>query len=251
MNILITGASSGIGRELAISYSSNENNLFLCSRNLIKLDDVKKICEAKGSAVFIQKIDVKNKVSIKNFIDEIEEKYPINLLIANAGISAGTADGIESDEQIDEIFSTNLNGVLNTINPAIARMKQRKSGQIAIISSLAGFRGLPSSPAYCASKSAVRVYGEALRGNLAKYNIKINVICPGYIRTAMTDVNDFYMPFLMSAKKCAKIIKSGIEKNKSRIAFPFFLYFEVWLLALLPTQFTDKFLAKLPSKKSL
>jgi short-subunit dehydrogenase len=250
-NILISGASSGIGRALAISYSAADVNLFLCGRNLEKLTETKKLCEDLGAKVFLKVLDVQGKNATKNWIEEIEENHAIDLVIANAGISAGTASGTESIKQIKEIFATNVDGVINLTHPIIEKMKQRKKGQIAIISSLAGFRGLPSSPAYSASKSAVRVYGEALRGNLAKFGIAVNVICPGYVKTSMTDVNEFPMPFLMSAEKCAKIIKSGLTKNKSRIAFPFPLYFVVWFATLLSTKITDPIFAKLPGKKSL
>ena len=130
-------------------------------------------------------------------------------------------------------------------------MQKRQKGQIAIISSLAGFRGLPSSPAYSGSKAAVRVYGEGLRGNLKKFGIAVNVVCPGYIKTPMTDVNKFPMPFLMSAQECAAIIKDGLVKNKSRISFPFPLFFVVWLATLLSNKITDPIFAKLPAKESL
>ncbi len=103
-------------------------------------------------------------------------------MIANAGISAGTSLGPENEDQIMNIFNTNLDGLLNIINPAIEIMEKQKSGQIALMSSLAGMRGLPSSPAYSASKAAVRVYGEGLRGSLQNLGIKVNVICPGYIK---------------------------------------------------------------------
>jgi short-subunit dehydrogenase len=172
-------------------------------------------------------------------------------VIANAGISAGTSGGLESEDQIESIFKTNIDGVINTINPAIKIMEKQKYGQIAIISSLAGFRGLPSSPAYSASKSCVRVYGESIRGSLAPLGIKVNVVCPGYIKTPMTDVNEFPMPFLMDANKAAKIIKNGLRKNRSRIAFPFPLYFVVWLATLISTTITDPIFARLPKKKSL
>lgn len=255
-NILITGASSGIGRALAISYSASGINLFLCGRNLEKLQETRGLCEELGAKVFLEILDVADESAIKNWIEKIDV---LDLVIANAGISAGTAGGSESFAQVKKIFSTNLDGVLNVIHPAIEKMKIKKNkfpkgqivGQIALISSLAGMRGLPSSPAYSGSKAAVRVYGEGLRGNLAPFGIEVNVICPGYIKTPMTDVNDFPMPFLMSVEQCAKIIKRDLAKNKSRIAFPFPLYFLVWLAALLSTKITDPIFAKLPGKKAL
>ena len=146
-NILITGASSGIGKALAIKYAKNsEVNLFLTGRNLERLEEVKKICQSLKANVFSKIIDVCNENEMKNWIEEIEQNYELDLVIASAGISAGTSSGTESCKQIKEIFAINLNGVLNTINPAISKMKERQNGQIAIISSLAGFRGLPSSP---------------------------------------------------------------------------------------------------------
>ncbi len=250
-NILITGAGSGIGRALATTYSSLGVNLFLCGRNSERLQETKTFCEALGAKVFLEILDVTQEEKTKNWIEKIEENFALDLVIANAGISAGTAGGSESFAQIKKIFSTNLDGVLNVIHPAIEKMKFRKKGQIALISSLAGLRGLPSSPAYSGSKAAVRVYGEGLRGNLAPFGIEVNVICPGYIKTPMTDVNDFPMPFLMKVDKCAEIVKRDLAKNKSRISFPFPLYFVVWLSALLSTKITDPIFAKLPGKKSL
>ncbi len=248
---MITGASSGLGRALAIAYAKMGVNLFLCARNQQKLEEVKNICEAMQAKVVVKSFDICDEKLAEKFIAEIEEHHPLDLIIANAGISAGTAGGTESFAQVKNIFETNLNGVLNIIHPAIEKMKNRKKGQIALISSLAGFRGLPSSPAYSASKAAVRVYAESLRGNLADFGIEVNAVCPGYIKTPMTDVNDFYMPFLMEVEKAAKIIKAGLEKNKSRLAFPFPLYFVVWLATLLSTKITDPIFAKLPKKKAL
>ena len=250
-NILITGAGSGLGRALAVAYSKPDVNLFLCGRNLEKLQVTKILCEELKANVLLEIIDVSDEVATKKWIAEIEENYQLDLIIANAGISAGTAGGTEPLTQIKKIFSTNLDGVLNIIHPAIEKMKERKRGQIALISSLAGFRGLPSSPAYSASKSAVRVYGEALRGNLAPFGISVNQVCPGYIKTPMTAVNDFPMPFLMEVDQAAAKIKNGLEKNKSRIAFPFPLYFVVWLSTLRSTKITDPIFAKRPGKKSL
>ena len=251
MNILITGASSGIGRALTLHYAKDDVNLFVCARNSQSLANLKTSAQELKANIFTKVLDVTDRQAVSLWIKKIEENYQLDLVIANAGISAGTSGGSEPDEQIRKIFDVNLNGVLNVINPAIEKMKQRKSGQIAIVSSLAGFRGLPSSPAYSASKAAVRVYAEGLRGNLAEFGIKVNAICPGYVKTPMTDVNEFYMPFLLDAPKAAKKIASGIAKNKSRITFPFPLYFIVWFLSILPPSLTDKLFAKLPKKKSM
>jgi short-subunit dehydrogenase len=256
MNILITGATSGLGWALAEVYAESANTLFLTGRNQEKLNQISQICQNKGAKVISKIIDIKNSAAVKSWIEEISREFNLDLVIANAGISAGTSSGTESENQIKEIFSTNIDGVLNTINPSIAVMEKQKTninhkGQIAIISSLAGFRGLPSSPAYSASKACVRVYGEALRGSLAPLKIAVNVVCPGYIKTPMTDVNNFPMPFLINADKAAKIIKKSLAKNKSRIAFPFPLYFTVWLLTLISTTITDPLFAALPKKKSL
>ncbi|MDA9573568.1 SDR family NAD(P)-dependent oxidoreductase [Rickettsiales bacterium] len=250
-NIVISGANSGIGAALALIYAKKNNNLFLCARNLEKLEKTQKLCQKNGANCFIRAIDVTNSLDVKNWIFEIAQNYKIDLVIANAGISAGTSKGIESFEQINEIFATNLNGVINLTHPACEIMKNNKYGQIAIISSLAGFKGLPSAPAYSASKAAVRVYAEALRGNMSNYNVKVSAICPGYIKTPMTDVNDFWMPMIMSADKCALIIKKGLAKNKSRIAFPLPFYLTILLLSALPLKITDFIFSKLPKKKSL
>jgi short-subunit dehydrogenase len=263
MNILITGATSGLGFALSEAYAREGNILFLAGRNKNNLDQITKICQEKKAQVISKIIDVKDGEEMKEWINQIGLEFGLDLVIANAGISAGTASGSESEQQIKEIFSTNIDGVLNTINPAIAVMQNQPfqaaqeklgaklKGQIAIISSLAGFRGLPSSPAYSASKSCVRVYGEALRGSMAPLGIAVNVVCPGYIKTPMTDVNNFPMPFLMDVNKAAQIIKRGLSQNQSRIAFPFPLYFVVWLATLISTKITDPIFAKLPKKKSL
>lgn len=250
-NVLITGASSGLGRALAIELSKKSQNLFLCARNFENLQETKNLCQNSNANIYLKILDVKDEIASQNYINEIEENFALNLIIANAGISGGTARGTENFNQIKEIFNTNLNGVLNIVQPAIEKMVLRKNGQIVIISSLAGFVSLPGSPAYSASKSAVRIYGEALRVNLAQFGIKVNVVCPGYVKTKMTAVNNFYMPFLMDAEVASQKIIKGIEKNRGRIIFPFIFYLLICFLLSLPFFLIEKIMKKLPKKSAL
>ena len=174
----------------------------------------------------------------------------IDLVIANAGISLGSSysDVVEPDEQIKNIFDINFNGALNTILPALKHMGKNGKGQIALMSSMAGFRGLPGAAAYCSAKAAIRVFGEGLRISIADSGIDISVICPGYVETPMTAKNDFYMPFIMTAESAATRIKKGLSQKKSRIAFPKRMYFLLWVIQLLPISLVDLVISKLPRK---
>lgn len=250
-HVLITGASSGLGAELARVYARQGITLSLTGRDEKRLHATAKRCEGRGSRVVIKKLDVTDAEGLKGWILERDNDQPLDLVIANAGISAGTGGGRENEEQSRAILDVNLTGVLNTIHPILPRMLMRQSGQIAIMSSLAAFRGFAGAPAYCASKAAVRIYGEALRGDVRHRNVRINVICPGFVKTPMTDVNRFKMPFIMSAAKAARIIKAGLAKDRARIAFPWPVYLAVRFLAALPPCIMDFLASHLPRKTSL
>ena len=148
------------------------------------------------------------------------------------------------------IFSVNVDGVINTVQPALALMTKRQQGQIAIISSIASFRGFPGAPAYCASKAAVRVYGEGLRGEAARHGVEINVVCPGFIKTPMTDANPFPMPLMMEAARAARLIGDGLAANRARIVFPFALYAAIRILTALPQPLIDFIAQKTPKKQA-
>lgn len=246
--ILITGASSGLGAALARAYARRGVVLFLLGRDEARLQACLEKVEALGAKGSIKVLDVTDGPALRAWIEQTDKAYPLDLIIANAGISAGTGKGEEGEEQSKSIFATNLHGVLNTVFPVLPLMKKRRRGQIAIMSSLAGFRGIPGAPSYAASKAAVRVYGEALRVEMAPFGIEVNVICPGFVQTPMTAVNDFHMPFLLSDDKAATIMKRGLEANKARIAFPLPMAFIIWLIAALPVALTDWLFAKLPKK---
>lgn len=246
-SILITGASSGIGKAVAESYAKADVTLHLSGRNRDRLDDVSNLCEKLGARCISKVIDVCDKQAMSDWISESHALAPLDLVIANAGISTGTQD--DSDfEKTRDIFMVNLVGVLNTIHPAIQLMRDNGGGQIAMVSSMAGYRGLPGAPAYSASKSAVKAYGEALRGQLAPENIDVSVICPGFVKSGITDKNNFPMPFFMEAPKAAEIIKTGLTKNKALIAFPWQMRAVSYFFAILPTGLAVKLLSKLPSK---
>jgi short-subunit dehydrogenase len=248
-SILITGASSGLGEALALAYAAPDVVLHLSGRNPSRLGDVGEACRAKGAEVAERIVDATDKAAMTGWIAEADGTSPLDLVIANAGISGGTGACLgESAEQTMGIVSANLVGVLNTVLPIIEPMRARRRGQIALMASLAGFRGFPSAPAYCASKAAVRVWGEGLRGWLAKDGIGVTVICPGFVKTRMTAANRFPMPLLMTADKAARLMKRGIDSNRARVIFPWQLAAAVWLLAALPPAWTDRWLASLPAK---
>lgn len=251
--ILITGASSGLGKSLALAYAAYGKKLFLIGRDGARLAATSEECRHLGADVRNVTIDVTDAEKMRDWIISADtECGGIDLVIANAGISGGTGgQGVnsgESESQVRKIFETNIDGTINTLEPIIPLMKKRRNGQIAIISSLASFRGLPSAPAYSASKAAVRFYGEALRGELREHGIGVSVICPGYIKTPMTDVNKFPMPLIMEAEDAADLIRNRLEKNPPRIAFPFPLYFVIWLAGLLSPKLTDPIFERLPRK---
>jgi short-subunit dehydrogenase len=254
-NILITGASSGIGEALAHDYAAPGVFLALGGRNAERLEKVANVCRLKGAEIETKTIDVTDAEGVRAWIEGVDGAHPLDLVVANAGVSGGRGVGGEGHEGATRIFQTNIQGTVNTVMPALERMVERPMpkhglrGQIAIVSSLASFRGVPGAPAYGASKGAARLWGEALRGEMHKERIGVTVICPGFIRTRMTANNKFYMPMLMTADRAARIIRRGIGKDRSRVAFPFPLYFLVWFLGSLAPRFTDWMVRKSPKKE--
>lgn len=246
-NILITGASSGIGEALALYYAEHgAKRLFLSGRNEKRLEDVKKRCEKFGVNVSVKKIDVADRGEMQEWIENCNFQAPLQLVFANAGVSTGE----ESPENIYNTFETNVMGVLNTITPVIEIYKKREGGEkiVAITSSIAGYHGLTPCPSYSATKACVKAYGEALRNHLRKYQIQVNVICPGFVKSRITDKNTCPMPFFMSAEKAARIIAARIDKNVGLIAFPWPIRLGTWLLSILPNRVSDFFYNLLPYK---
>lgn len=253
-SILITGGSSGIGRALALEYAAPGVALTLTGRDAGRVEAVAGECRAKGAEAEGTVIDVADRAAMEDFVGALDDRRPLDLVVANAGISAGTASGGEgsmmgeSAEQARRIFAVNLDGVLNTVLPVIPRMRDRRAGQIALMSSMAAFRGFPGAPAYCGSKAAVKVWGESLRGWLGPEGVKVSVICPGFVESRITAANTFPMPFFMPGDKAARIIRRKLARNVGRIAFPWPMYMASWLGGALPDALVGAITRRMPQK---
>ena len=249
--ILITGASSGIGRELALSYAASGILLLLTGRDEARLADIAAECASRGATVKTSNIPVTARAELAAQILEWDAATPVDVVIANAGISGGHGKAGDDVEQLlRNIIAVNIDGMFNTVNPLITPMRARKSGQIVLMSSIAGFRGLPSAPAYSTAKNAVRAYGEALRPLLARDNVEVNVVFPGFVRTPLTDANDFAMPFMMETTKAARIIHDGLQKNRAVIAFPWQMRAMIMIITALPRFLGDAITARALKKKA-
>lgn len=245
-SILITGASSGIGAALASSYAAPGRTLILQGLDLDRLEAVGKACGDRGTIVVTKVIDVTEREAMADWIGAVDREIPLDLVIANAGIS-GRQEG--DPNPVHSLFKVNVEGVLNTVLPVLPRMVERGHGHLALMSSLAAFRGLPTVPGYAATKAAVRSYGEGLRALYLRQGVSVSVICPGFVRTPMTSENSFPMPFLMEADRAAGIIKRGLDRKAARIAFPLRLYLAIRLFAALPQAWTDPLLQRFQGKE--
>lgn len=232
-SIVITGASSGIGAALAADYAAPGVALALTGRDSGRLDEIAATCRSRGAEVETTTIDVTDRTRFEPWLLAFDERHPVDLILANAGVSLDK--GHSADAEITRrTFAINVDGVFNTVFPLLPRLQARGRGQIAVVSSLASFIGLPRSAAYCASKAALRVWGEGLRYSLKRSGIGVSVVCPGFVVSRMTASNPFPMPFLMDAARASGIIRRGLERNAARIAFPFPTRAAIWLAELLP-----------------
>ena len=247
--ILITGATSGIGAALAREYAAPGVRLVLSGRDADRLAAVAELVQAAGAEVETAVVDVTDPQATARWVEAADEAAPLDLAIANAGISGGTHGGGESVTQTNAIFDTNIGGVVNTLHPAAERMAARGRGQIALVSSLAGFRGLPGAPAYSASKAAARAWGDAMRGRMKRQGVTVSVVCPGFIRTPMTDVNQYYMPMLMEVDRAAALIRRRLARGHAMIAFPWPMYLFVRAMAALPRPVGDFIYGRMPENK--
>ena len=234
--VVITGASSGIGKALALRYARDRAVLGLLGRSSARLHEVANLCRQLGAAVQTATLDIRSRSEMEQWLQDFDTSTPIDILIANAGVMAGRpADAdIESSPASYALMETNVLGVLNSIQPVLPRMMARRRGQIGIVSSIAAFVPLPDAPSYCGSKSAVLTYGLALRSALRESGIGVSVICPGYVVTPMMQQESGRKPFAIPPESAADLIVRGLERNRSVIAFPFLFALITRLGGLLP-----------------
>jgi short-subunit dehydrogenase len=239
---LITGATGAIGSALACTYATSGVRLILHGRNPDRLQDVRQACERLGAVVDCCTLDVRFIESLRTWVREVDHATPLDLVIANVGMNINIgADGQgESWEAAEALLNTNIRATMALVDAVLPGMRARKSGQIALISSLAAYFGLPVTPSYCASKAAVKTYGEALRGWLAAEDIRVSVVMPGYVESPMCRAMPGPKPFLLRPERAARLIRKGLEKNKARISFPFPLNLGTWALAVLPAHISQR-----------
>ena len=249
--IVITGASRGIGEGLAKAYADSGRTLMIIGRNAERLEAVAEACRAKGAEVLPTIADVADREAMDRLLTDFDRQNPIDLVIANAGIGHGSGKYLmEVAEQTQEVIDINVAGVTNTVMPLVNRMAARGRGQIAMVSSIAGFAALTQAVSYSASKAFVKFWGEGLRGRMKPFGVEVTVICPGYIKGEFTANNRYPMPFLMEPDKATRIMKRSLEAGKGRVAFPWQMSWGAGLLGALPS-FVAQSLTSLKRKSKL
>ena len=226
--VLITGASSGIGRALALALARRGARLGLLARRAEALEEVAGEVEAAGGHAFAVVADVRKSEAVKAAVELVEREWGrVDVLVANAGIGGGRTSAREFPlSRATEVFDTNVVGVMNSVAAVLPGMLARGGGHVVGISSIAGFQGLPGSGAYCASKAALSTLLESLRVELRGSGVRVTTIHPGFIRTPLTAGRERRMPFLMEAGPAAERIVRAVERGRANFAFP-------WQLALI------------------
>jgi short-subunit dehydrogenase len=240
--VVITGASSGLGAALAAAYAGPHIALGLIGRNPERLAATASVCRAAGASVDTALIDVADGPALAAWLGEFDRAHPVELLIANAGTSAGPdpeSPGEPASLTLRQL-GVNLIGAVHTIAPLVPLMCGRGRGRIVAIASVAAFRGLPYSPGYCASKAGLRAYAEALRPRLAPRGVGVTVVCPGFFASPMTDRWEGPTPFLATGERAARRIKRGIDRGCARISFPWPLVLGMRFCDLAPALIGDR-----------
>ena len=235
MNVLITGASSGIGEALALACADRGDRLFLCGRDAARLDAVAAACRARGATADARVLDVTDEAATRDWIRACDAAAPLDRVFSNAGVATGP----EVEPNVRRTFAVNVGGTVNVVLPAVEAMRARRCGHVVMTASIAGYGPLAGCPSYSATKSCVKTWGLSLRGHLRAEGVRVSVICPGFVRSRITDKNTRPMPFFMEADRAARIILRRVDRNVGLIAFPWPMRFATWWLSTLPFWLND------------
>ena len=248
MNVFLTGASSGIGAALARHYAGAGAHVGLFARRAGALDLL--AAELPATRVAVYPGDVRDASTLARAATDFNARFgPADVVIANAGVSRGTATELVEDLPVFEaVFATNVLGILHTFQPFLAGMLAARRGTLVGVASIAGYRGLPGSAAYSASKAAAINYLEALRVELVGSGVSVVTICPGYIATPMTAHNPYRMPFLMPAERAARLMARAIAHRRRFYVLPWQMALVGRLLRVLPRPLFDAAFAHAPRK---
>ena len=248
--ILVTGASTGIGKELAIALAKIECNLILIARRVELIYEYIDDLSVEPKAKILQlKCDVSKKDEVGSAYKQIIDKFDkIDIAILNAGYSVRMSIQDYNSEAAEQIFGANVFGIIYWVEQLIPDYIKRKNGMIVGVSSLADSKGYSKSGFYSASKAAASIYLEGLRSELRNYNVKVLTVRPGFVRTPMTDKNEFKMPLLMEPEKAVEIILRGIKKEKRIIQFPWQLVWATRLIDFVPDWIIERLESKVMNK---
>ncbi len=241
--IWITGGSTGIGKALAIKFASKGWNVAVSARRTELLNELKKINENINPFP----LDVTDKEKCIEVFNEIKNKFVnIDICFFSTGTWNPKKEKEIDVEQMEEVFKINFFGTVNSIKAVEKYFKERKNGTITIVSSIAGYRGLPNSTGYGPSKSALNNLAESLYFDFKRFNVRVCLVSPGFIKTPMTDKNDFKMPFLKTPEFAADQIYDGlINKNIFEIHFPKALTLTLKFLSFLPSKIYFKLVGRM------
>ena len=241
--IWITGGSTGIGKALAIKFSNKGWNVAISARRVELLDELSN--QHENITAF--PLDVTNKIKCNEVFNQIINKYTnLDICFFSTGTWNPKKEKDIDVEQIEEVFKVNFFGTVNSIKAVEQFFKNQKSGIITIVSSIAGYRGLPNSTGYGPSKSALNNLAESLYFDFKRFNVRVCLVSPGFIKTPMTDKNDFKMPFLKTPEYAANKIYDGlINKDNFEIHFPKVLTVMLKILSFLPSKIYFSLVGKL------